>query len=214
MTEARSQNVAGELLVVDLDDLERKALAATAGPWFLVLHGIKRIESAKDFVGEAGGLQLENAEYITAANPAAVRAMIEHIRRLMSSTTMQDAVTCVFDQLKMAACNTSGREWSDELEELAEEVIEYAPKYKRRWKEICQLSAENSRMKAEIAALRKLPGTVSNEYSQLLLDEDLSKTQADTYQQRMNAALEVERRMKDVPGAGAGEATAGEKAHE
>lgn len=215
MTEVNERQVHGELLVVDLNELERLAQAATAGPWFLVLKGIKRIESAKEFVGEAGGLELKDAEFITAANPAVVQVLIEHMRRLMSSTTMQDAVTCVFDQLKMAACNTSGKEWSEELEDLAEDVIEYAPRYKRRWKDICQLAAEVTRLKDEVETLRKLPGTVANEYSQLLLDEGLSKPKAETYQQRMNAAMEVQRRMQDVTRAGTAEAAREEeKEHE
>jgi hypothetical protein len=61
-----------------------------------------------------------------------------------------DAVACVFDSLKFAACNTSGKEWSEELEDLAEEVIQFAPQYKRQWKEICKLSARIAELEAQV----------------------------------------------------------------
>lgn len=52
-----------------------------------------------------------------------------------------DAVACVFDNLKFAAANTSDKAWDDQLEDLAEDVIEFAPKYKKEWKDISKLCA-------------------------------------------------------------------------
>lgn len=125
-------------------------------------------------------------------------ALVAENEKLRSVSTIQEAVACVFDMLKFAACNTSGEEWSEELEDLAEEVIEYAPEYKRQWLDICKLTAERNKLKAEVEALRKVPLTVANEYSQLLLTPDLSKAKAEKFQQRMNASMEVDRRMADV----------------
>lgn len=51
---------------------------------------------------------------------------------------------------------------------------------------------------AEIEALRKIPSLVANEYSQLLTSQTLSKLKAEKFQQRMNAAMEVDRRMDEV----------------
>lgn len=56
---------------------------------------------------------------------------------------------------------------------------------------IAQLRAENE-------ALRKIPLIVANEYSQLLTAQSLSKAKAEKFQQRMNAAMEVDRRMDEV----------------
>ena len=52
-----------------------------------------------------------------------------------------DAVACVFDNLKFAAANTSDKAWDDQLEDLAEDVIEFAPQYKKGWKDIGKLCA-------------------------------------------------------------------------
>lgn len=64
------------------------------------------------------------------------------IERLKAVTNFRDAVACVFDNLKMVAANTRDREWDDQLEELAEEVIEFAPEYKKEWKDLCKLQAD------------------------------------------------------------------------
>lgn len=61
------------------------------------------------------------------------------IARLKEVTNFKDAVACVFDNLKMVAANTRCKEWDDQLEELAEEVIEFAPEYKKQWKDIVTL---------------------------------------------------------------------------
>ncbi len=64
------------------------------------------------------------------------------IERLKTVTNFKDAVACVFDNLKMVAANTRSKEWDDQLEELAEEVIEFAPEYKKQWRDICKLEAD------------------------------------------------------------------------
>lgn len=69
----------------------------------------------------------------------AVITQTAEIARLKAVTNFQDAVACVFDYLKFAAANTSSREWGDQLEDLAEDVIEFAPEYKKQWKDICAL---------------------------------------------------------------------------
>lgn len=64
------------------------------------------------------------------------------IARLKEVTNFKDAVACVFDNLKMVAANTGDRVWDDRLEELSEEVIEFAPEYKKQWKDIVALQAD------------------------------------------------------------------------
>lgn len=72
---------------------------------------------------------------------AELAALQEELARLKEVTNFKDAVACVFDMLKYAACNTSDKQWDDQLEELAEDVIEFAPEYKKQWKDIGMLSA-------------------------------------------------------------------------
>lgn len=62
--------------------------------------------------------------------------------RLKEVTNFSEAVACVFDNLKFAAANTGSKEWDDQLEDLAEDVIEYSPEYKKQWKDIGKLSAD------------------------------------------------------------------------
>lgn len=71
----------------------------------------------------------------------------QEIESLKKITNFSEAVACVFDHLKFTACNTSSKEWDDQLEELAEDVIELAPEYKRQWKEIAKI--EKLRLEAE-----------------------------------------------------------------
>lgn len=66
-------------------------------------------------------------------------ALREELAKLKGVTNFSDAVACVFDYLKIAAANTDSREWDDQLEELAQDVIEFAPEYKKQWKDICSL---------------------------------------------------------------------------
>lgn len=78
------------------------------------------------------------------------------IARLKAVTNFKDAVACVFDNLKMVAANTSSREWDDQLEELAEEVIGFAPEYKKEWLDISKLLADltaSEKKNAELLAL-------------------------------------------------------------
>ena len=74
--------------------------------------------------------------------PAAMIEALEEIERLKKVTNFKEAVACVFDNLKMVAANTSSKVWDDQLEELAEEVIEFAPEYKKDWLDIGKLLAE------------------------------------------------------------------------
>lgn len=74
---------------------------------------------------------------------AAIAQQAAEIERLKEVTNFKDAVACVFDYLKVVAANTSSLEWDDELEELAEEVIEFAPEYKKEWRDICELQGKN-----------------------------------------------------------------------
>lgn len=67
----------------------------------------------------------------------------KEIERLKKIVNFQDAVACVFDNLKMVAANTRCKEWDDQLEEFAEEVIEFAPEYKKQWKDLVVLERKN-----------------------------------------------------------------------
>lgn len=66
-------------------------------------------------------------------------ALREELAKLKQVTNFSDAVACVFDFLKTTAANTGSREWDDQLEDLAEDVIEFAPEYKKQWQDICKL---------------------------------------------------------------------------
>jgi hypothetical protein len=82
--------------------------------------------------------------------PAAMIEALEEIERLKAVTNFKEAVACVFDNLKMVAANTSSKVWDDQLEELAEEVIEFAPEYKKQWKDICDLERKNRELTAAL----------------------------------------------------------------
>lgn len=79
----------------------------------------------------------------------------EELARLKEITNFKDAVACVFDMLKYAACNTSNKQWDDQLEDLAEDVIEFAPEYKKQWKDIGVLSASLVAAEQRNAELQK-----------------------------------------------------------
>ena len=81
------------------------------------------------------------------AQKATIARLTAEIERLKEVTNFKDAVACVFDNLKMTACNTSDRTWDDQLEDLAEDVIEMAPEYKKEWKDIGKLCVEIERLK-------------------------------------------------------------------
>ena len=98
------------------------------------------------------GIALDIRQVITAPPELAeLQATIAQLtaenERLKEVTNFKDAVACVFDMLKYTAANTSSKEWDDQLEDLAEDVIEFAPEYKKQWKDIGALSAEIERLK-------------------------------------------------------------------
>jgi len=86
------------------------------------------------------------------------QAQADEIVRLRAIETFEDAVACVFDNLKYSAANTDEKAWDERLEDLAEDVIEYAPRYKKQWKDIIKLSREKDSLEAENDALRKDAG--------------------------------------------------------
>lgn len=85
----------------------------------------------------------------------ALRAEVARIPALEKAVNFQDAVACVFDSLKFAAANTRSKAWDDQLEELAADVIEYAPEYKKQWKDICELERKLAELLAALVRLRE-----------------------------------------------------------
>jgi hypothetical protein len=81
---------------------------------------------------------------------ATIAQQTAEIERLKAVTNFKEAVACVFDNLKMVAANTSSKVWDDQLEELAEEVIEFSPEYQKQWKDICDLERENRALTAAL----------------------------------------------------------------
>ena len=69
-------------------------------------------------------LYFENHPPELAELQATIERLTAENERLKSVTNFKDAVACVFDNLKMTACNTSDRTWDDRLEDLAEDVID------------------------------------------------------------------------------------------
>lgn len=76
-----------EVLMIDLEDLKKKALAATPGPW--TIGPFMTVEAGSDQicgVGETSsnlfsGDRRLNGEFIAAANPATVLELIERLER-------------------------------------------------------------------------------------------------------------------------------------
>src|SRR5690606_33829547 len=75
---------------LDLDDLERKARAASPGPWWrctccsMLYRHDGETDGARDYIAEARGLKnrsAANADYIAAMNPAVALELIERVRR-------------------------------------------------------------------------------------------------------------------------------------
>jgi len=87
-------------------------------------------------------LELKRVQYQSNQHFYRVKALEEEVERLKKVTSFSEAVACVFDYLKFAAANTSDKSWDDQLEDLAKEVIEYSPEYKKQWKDICKLEAD------------------------------------------------------------------------
>ena len=111
--------------------------------WMYILTSGKNALFSTNELEKRGGIAL-----CRAADVATLQAEVE---RLKTVTNFEEAVACVFDYLKISACNTSSREWDETLEELAEDVIEYAPRYKRQWKDICTLQARIAELEAQLA---------------------------------------------------------------
>lgn len=86
---------------------------------------------------------------------ADLAALREELGSLKKVTSFSDAVACVFDMLKYAAANTSCKEWDAQLEDLAEDVIEFAPEYKKQWKDICALQQRLTVAEQRAAELHK-----------------------------------------------------------
>ncbi|MEE3504859.1 hypothetical protein QN399_01030 [Pseudomonas sp. 10C3] len=83
-----------------------------------------------------------------------IEKMEEQIGLLTAQKSYEDGIACAFDSLMFAAANTSDEYRSDLLEEMAEDIIENAPAYKKQWKDITGTSAENRQLKAECEGLR------------------------------------------------------------
>lgn len=134
-----------------------------------------------DAVGGYRSAKDADMDFIEAANPAAVLELIAEIERLRDVTKFDDAVACVFDLLKMTAANTGSREWDDQLEDLAEEVIEYAPKYKKQWVDICELARERDQLKAENTDLHATLQAAKGEIERLKADNEALRKDAERY---------------------------------
>ena len=76
--------------MIDLDDLERKARAASPGPWWrctccsMLYRHDGETDGARDYIAEARGLKnrsAANSDYIAAMNPAVALELIERVRR-------------------------------------------------------------------------------------------------------------------------------------
>lgn len=134
----------------DYSELKRLAEAATPGPWECrEAEGCASICHSHGWVADDFSEQtVIDTRYMAAANPAALLELISENERLRQITKFDEAVACVFDYLKIIAANTSDRQWDDQLEDLAEDVIDYSPKYKREWKSIVSLSSERDQLKA------------------------------------------------------------------
>lgn len=104
-----------------------------------------------------------------------LRAEVARIPALEKAVNFQDAVACVFDSLKFAAANTRSKAWDDQLEELAQDVIEYSPEYKKQWKDIgdlCKkLAAAEQKSTELLAALVKLREDAYNAYADSTCDK-------------------------------------------
>lgn len=85
---------------------------------------------------------------------ATVAAQAAEIERLKQVMNFQDAVACVFDCLKQNSRQTDHPEWGPYLFQVAEEVIAFAPQYKKDWKELAQVGESLMAAEEEIAELK------------------------------------------------------------
>lgn len=61
--------------------------------------------------------------------------------------TYDQGIQAAFDLVKLAACNTDNEQFAARLHDLADDIIEEAPTYKAKWKDITQLCTEIAEMK-------------------------------------------------------------------
>lgn len=81
---------------IDLDELERLAKAATPGPWIFVNVGYTFSQSAQYSIEPSPGVSVwehnrKDADYIAAANPATVLALIARVRKAEARGVVHDA---------------------------------------------------------------------------------------------------------------------------
>src|SRR5690606_21695301 len=73
-------------MMIDLDDLERKARAASPGPWWrctccsMLYRHDGETDGARDYIAEARRSGAD-ADYIAVMNPAVALKLIERVRR-------------------------------------------------------------------------------------------------------------------------------------
>jgi len=132
-----------------------------------------RLTAERDTAIKAATLGAENLNKALQTADS-LRAENERLKKI---TRFEDAVACVFDNLKFVAANTGSKEWDDRLEDLAEEVIEYAPEYKKQWKDICALQSELTKAR-ELA--KKAYHAGCREESRVYLDQILGHQSAPT----------------------------------
>ena len=64
---------------------------------------------------------------------------------------VQEGIRRAFDLLMFGAVNTDDDAWSDRIGDLALDVLEYAPDYKIKWKEITALHSQIAELKKQLA---------------------------------------------------------------
>src|SRR5690606_19192232 len=97
-----------------IDDLERKAKAATPGPWSADGYG-----NGQQVTGATGTVFTdtlafhEDAEFIAAANPAAILRLIGELRRWKAAWEMASPLLTERDELsaKVARAEALARKW-------------------------------------------------------------------------------------------------------
>ena len=102
---------------------------------------------------------------------AQLEAALGREAALKKVINFSDAVACVFDMLKYAAANTSCKEWDSQLEDLAEDVIEFAPEYKKQWKDICDLQQRLTVAERRAGELEELLRDAENAHGKMLLSD-------------------------------------------
>ncbi|MFI8479681.1 Lar family restriction alleviation protein [Pseudomonas sp. NPDC078700] len=92
-------------------------------------------------------------------------ALHAKLAALKDERTFEQGVQSAFDLVKMAACNTDDAYLAERLEDLADDIIEGAPTYKAKWRDITALSvklaaveAERDSLRSELSACTEHPG--------------------------------------------------------